>query len=87
VDLLYQERPSGEKPGGAGEFVVLEVNTLPGMTALSLLPEIARGAGLDFKSLVERILYGARLKIALRSRQDELTGCNNLLKRKEQGPS
>jgi D-alanine-D-alanine ligase len=40
---------------------ILEVNTLPGMTATSLLPEIAQGAGIPFPSLVEEIL---RLAIA-----------------------
>lgn len=40
----------------------LEVNTLPGMTKISLLPEIAKGAGISFADLVERILLGARLK-------------------------
>jgi D-alanine-D-alanine ligase len=35
---------------------ILEVNTLPGMTATSLLPEIAQGAGLSFPDLVEEIL-------------------------------
>lgn len=45
------------------DFYLLEVNTLPGMTALSLLPEIARkGAGLSFEELVEEIVAGARLK-------------------------
>jgi D-alanine-D-alanine ligase len=39
------------------------VNTLPGMTDLSLLPEIARGAGIDFPELIERILLSASLKI------------------------
>jgi D-alanine-D-alanine ligase len=63
VDLLY----TGEK-GGPGPLFVLEVNTLPGMTALSLLPEIARGAGIDFPTLVERILLGARLKIPVKGR-------------------
>lgn len=42
---------------------LLEVNTLPGMTALSLLPEIAQHAGLGFEALVERILQSAALKI------------------------
>lgn len=42
---------------------LLEVNTLPGMTALSLLPEIAKHAGLEFEELVERILHSAALKI------------------------
>jgi len=54
VDLLFKE---------PGQFFILELNTLPGMTALSLLPEIARGVGLDFPNLIERILLGARLKI------------------------
>lgn len=35
---------------------ILEVNTLPGMTATSLLPKIAKSAGLDFKDLIEEIL-------------------------------
>jgi D-alanine-D-alanine ligase len=46
-----------------GSCYLLEVNTLPGMTALSLLPEIARGAGIGFEELVERILATAALKI------------------------
>jgi len=45
------------------EAYLLEVNTLPGMTALSLLPEIAQHAGLAFPELVERILSSAALKI------------------------
>jgi len=38
---------------------VLEVNTIPGMTETSLLPKIARLAGLDFSALIEDILRGA----------------------------
>ena len=45
-----------------GRMYVLEVNTLPGLTPLSLLPEIAQGEGIDFAELVERILDGASLK-------------------------
>ena len=45
-----------------GDCYVLEVNTLPGMTALSLLPEIAaKGAGLCFEELVENIIETAAL--------------------------
>lgn len=36
-----------------GEPVVLEVNTLPGMTELSLLPEAAKAAGLDYGQLCQ----------------------------------
>jgi len=43
---------------------VLEINTLPGMTETSLLPEIARGVGIDFDTLVERILDAAILETA-----------------------
>ena len=35
---------------------VLEVNTLPGMTETSLLPDAARAVGLDYADLVEKIL-------------------------------
>jgi D-alanine-D-alanine ligase len=41
---------------GDGTPYILEVNTLPGMTATSLLPDIAKGVGLSFPDLVERIL-------------------------------
>ncbi|MDQ6829216.1 MAG: D-alanine--D-alanine ligase [Gemmatimonadota bacterium] len=39
-----------------GSFFCLEANTLPGMTALSLLPQSAAAAGLDFSALCERIV-------------------------------
>ncbi|MFP2910648.1 D-alanine--D-alanine ligase [Pyxidicoccus sp. 3LFB2] len=45
-----------------GEVFLLEINTLPGMTATSLLPKIAAGRGLDFPALCERLLQGASLK-------------------------
>lgn len=34
---------------------VLEINTIPGMTATSLLPDAARAAG-DFPKLIDRIV-------------------------------
>jgi D-alanine-D-alanine ligase len=40
----------------SGAPYILEVNTLPGMTATSLLPEIANGVGIPFPDLVEEIL-------------------------------
>lgn len=39
-----------------GEPVVLEVNTLPGMTETSLLPKAAAAAGIDFAALCERMV-------------------------------
>jgi D-alanine-D-alanine ligase len=41
---------------------ILEVNTLPGMTATSLVPKIAAGNGIPFPDLCERLLDGASLK-------------------------
>jgi len=41
---------------------ILEVNTMPGMTATSLVPKIAAGIGLSFADLCERLLEGASLK-------------------------
>ena len=35
-----------------GKFYLLEVNTQPGMTDLSLVPEIARYRGIKFEDLV-----------------------------------
>lgn len=39
-----------------GEFNVLEVNTVPGMTSHSLVPMAAAAAGMSFVGLVEKIL-------------------------------
>ena len=47
VDLMMDQ---------AGQTVVLEVNTLPGMTDLSLLPRAGRAAGIDFASLCIRLM-------------------------------
>jgi D-alanine-D-alanine ligase len=42
-----------------GNPYVLEVNTIPGMTETSLLPKIAKQAGVDFPDLIQEILRGA----------------------------
>jgi D-alanine-D-alanine ligase len=44
----------------AGELFCLEVNTLPGMTATSLMPQAARAMGIEFPVLCERICRAAR---------------------------
>jgi D-alanine-D-alanine ligase len=54
VDFICSE-------SGQANDVLLEVNTLPGMTATSLLPKIAASAGLSFPDLCERILQNAAL--------------------------
>lgn len=42
-----------------GEISVLEVNTLPGMTATSLFPEAAAAAGIPFPQLCDRLVRRA----------------------------
>jgi D-alanine-D-alanine ligase len=44
----------------AGELVCLEANTLPGMTATSLMPQSAAAVGLPFPELCERICLASR---------------------------
>lgn len=46
-DLRYDD-----SAGEPGRMVLLETNTQPGMTPTSLVPDIARHAGIDFPSLV-----------------------------------
>jgi D-alanine-D-alanine ligase len=46
-----------------GNAYVIDVNTMPGMTETSLLPQAASYAGISFGDLVERILLGASLKV------------------------
>lgn len=50
VDMILNER---------GGIVVLEVNTIPGMTEHSLLPKAAKAAGIDFPELCEKMLGSA----------------------------
>lgn len=47
VDFMQDEQ---------GEFYLLEVNTVPGMTSHSLVPMAANAAGIDFEQLVTNIL-------------------------------
>ena len=44
------------------KFYLLEINTQPGMTKLSLVPEIAEYRGISFLQLIEWILKDAKKK-------------------------
>jgi D-alanine-D-alanine ligase len=44
------------------KFYLLEINTQPGMTKLSLVPEIAEYAGISFVELIEWIIKDASIK-------------------------
>jgi D-alanine-D-alanine ligase len=55
ADLRYDDT-SGEP----GDFYLLEINTQPGMTPLSLVPEIAADVGVSFGALVRWLVENAR---------------------------
>lgn len=46
---------------GDGKLYILETNTQPGMTPLSLSPELAAYRGISFNELVRRLVDGAKL--------------------------
>ena len=48
-----------DTPGGTGELICLEVNTQPGMTGTSLVPELAGYAGWSFGELVRWMIEDA----------------------------
>jgi D-alanine-D-alanine ligase len=48
--------------GADGSVTLLEVNTLPGMTATSLFPEAARAAGFEFVELCDGLLRRAHAR-------------------------
>jgi D-alanine-D-alanine ligase len=52
ADFRYDDR-------GTGELVCLEVNTQPGMTETSLVPELAAYAGITFDELVQWMVEDA----------------------------
>ena len=56
ADFRYDDRPEGN-----GEIVCLEVNTQPGMTVTSLVPELAAHAGYAFDELVRWMVEDASL--------------------------
>lgn len=55
VEFIFDEN--------AFKFFVLEINTHPGMTPLSIVPEIAALQGISFVSLVEEILKTASFEL------------------------
>ncbi|MCX8105105.1 MAG: ATP-grasp domain-containing protein, partial [Ignavibacterium album] len=38
------------------KFYLLEINTLPGMTSLSLVPKMAKAIGMSFEQLIDKII-------------------------------
>ncbi len=63
ADFRYDEK----------KFYLLEVNTQPGMTALSLSPEIAASVGIGFNQLVKSLVDNAQLDSQAK-REDKIYG-------------
>lgn len=57
ADFRFDDKALGS--GGTGELICLEVNTQPGMTGTSLVPELAQYAGSSFGELVRWIIEDA----------------------------
>ncbi len=51
VDFLLED--------STGDIFINEINTLPGMTSISLFPRMAAAGGLDFTAMLERLINGA----------------------------
>lgn len=58
TDFRFDDR-AGVGPEGSGELVCLELNTQPGMTQTSLVPELAAHMGMSFGELVRWIVEDA----------------------------
>jgi D-alanine-D-alanine ligase len=48
----------------SGQPTLLETNTLPGMTGVSLFPEAAQAAGISFSELVDRLVRRALERVS-----------------------
>ena len=60
TDMIMEENPKSEIRNP--KIYVLEINTLPGMTETSLLPQEAKAAGINFPKLLDLIIAAAMLK-------------------------
>ena len=60
ADFRYDDTAAGSSPEAVGDFYLLEINTQPGMTPRSLVPEIAAQAGISFGVLVTWMVENAR---------------------------
>ena len=54
---------------GKPDFVILEINTLPGMTPTSLLPKSPSCEGYSFESLCEKLVGEAVKRFSIRAKR------------------
>ncbi len=60
ADFRYDDTRKRSASRKAGTLYLLEINTQPGMTPRSLVPEIAAEAGVSFQELVVWLVENAR---------------------------
>ena len=60
TDFRYDDTAGGAAPG---RLVILEINTQPGLTPTSLLPEQAAASGMDFPSLCAWMVENAACRV------------------------
>ena len=70
-DFRYDTSDNPAYNTGQSRFYLLEINTQPGMTLLSLAPEIAAHGGIDFAELVDRLVQSATLDHFMTDEQKE----------------
>jgi D-alanine-D-alanine ligase len=56
LDMIYNPKKG---------LFVLEINTIPGMTGVSLLPDAAKAAGINFKEMIKRMVVMAGKRAGL----------------------
>ena len=61
ADFRWDDRQNGPHYSEGGELICLEVNTQPGMTGTSLVPELAAHRGMSFGELAGWIIEDASL--------------------------
>lgn len=59
TDMIIEENRRWKIENRKPKIYVLEVNTIPGMTETSLLPQAAKASGISFPQLLERIIRAA----------------------------
>lgn len=60
TDFIYgtpANKVTGDLASQGKQLYVLEINTIPGLTPTSLLPDAAKAAGYDFVDLLEKIIH------------------------------
>ncbi len=59
ADFIWNTE-NNHRNGGAGKIYFLEINTIPGMTETSLVPQSAKVAGMEFGEFLDRLIENVK---------------------------